>query len=34
MDKMKSKYGSDVLFRAATQNVNNRIRMDNNLFNG
>jgi DNA polymerase-4 len=34
MDKMKSKYGSDVLFRAATQNVNNRIRMDNNLFHG
>ncbi len=34
MDKMKSKYGSDVLFRAATQNVNNRIRMDNNFFHG
>ena len=34
MDKMKSKYGSDALFRAATQNVNNRIRMDNNLFHG
>ncbi|HEX9650410.1 MAG TPA: DNA polymerase IV [Cyclobacteriaceae bacterium] len=34
MDRLKLKYGPDTIFRAATQNVNHRIRLDSNLFKG
>ena len=34
MDHIKFKYGPDILYRAATQHVNNRIRLDANLFKG
>ncbi len=34
LDKIKGKYGQTSIIRAATADVNNRIRMDNNLFDG
>ena len=34
LDKIKGKYGQTSIIRAATSDVNNRIRMDNNMFDG
>jgi len=34
MDRIKFRFGPDAIYRAATQNVNSRIRLDSNLFKG
>ena len=34
MDRIKLKYGGEKLIRAVTLDVNQRVRMDNNVFNG